>query len=492
MLKIGVTNEVVHQMASGTGASWHALLHPTLGHGGSAFGGTPPVLPQYENLWQSLEQHAAWLGLKFIRAEIDWKCWLPQRGEPIWDSPEMRILDRILDWAQNHGSDVMLQCMWPDVDWLAFPEYRDDLALRQVSAPSNLPAFAQSWVLLLQKLIHQRGYTCIKWINIVNEPNYYWWLVPPDTRESRNFQAQANYLASALKAVRAALNQAEISVKLMGPDYTDLPIIEDLTTKPWWPYVDDVDFHSYNSCFDWEDPSTLVSQAAYPIGERLRATLIPYREQTQQAGRGLYLTEYGTQTYGFKADDPAPGSFKASLKDTELFIRALNLGIDGMNHWSFTNRGDLDGQWQFVDTWDRQWKLWLEDAHPHEASYYVLGQANRHLPHRAKLLNTALQGELIGGLQRVFAASARSPRDGSISVFMVNDSTEPLPTSLTWNFPERPPLYRLVASQDPATSSGTNYERLDLQEGHYSFVMPAQSLVILTDSPLSPESPGRF
>jgi len=66
---------------------------------------------------------------------------------------------------------------------------------------------------------------------------------------------------------------------------------------------------------------------------------------TAAVGKGLYLTEFGTQTYDHKADDPAPGSFKASLKDMELLIRALNLGIDGANHWSFTNRGELDGQW---------------------------------------------------------------------------------------------------------------------------------------------------
>ena len=85
--------------------------------------------------------------------------------------------------------------------------------------------------------------------------------------------------------------------------------------------------------------------------------------------------------YGRQGDDPTPGSFRASLKDTEMLIRSLQLGVDGVNHWSFVNRGDLDGQWQFVDTWERRGdKGWLADALPHEPSYYVLGLATRHVP----------------------------------------------------------------------------------------------------------------
>ena len=132
---ITVSNRVTHQMLSGVGASWHSILAPTVSHGGSAFGGSPPVVAQHERLWTSMEKQAEWLGLKFIRAEMDWRQWQPTHGEYTWDSPEFKILDRILSWAQRHGSDVMLQCMWPNVEWLAFPEYRGDPALVQESAP---------------------------------------------------------------------------------------------------------------------------------------------------------------------------------------------------------------------------------------------------------------------------------------------------------------------------------------------------------------------
>ncbi len=401
IVTITVSNRVTHEMLSGVGASWHSILYPTVSHGGSAFGGSPPVIPQHEPLWTSIERHAEWLGLKFIRAEMDWRQWQPEKGRLTWDSPEFRILDRILSWAQRHGSDVMLQCMWPNVEWLAFAEYRHDPALVQVSAPADLDALAEGWVTLMRELRVKRGYTCIRWINLVNEPNHFWWLVPPDTGAKQDHARQALYLAQAMRKVRAALGQANLPVKLMGPDFTDLPVFEKLAAEPWFAEVDDVDFHSYCSCFDWEDPKGLPASWAYPMGTRLNQTLVKYRAETAAAGKGLFLTEAGTQTYGYKADSPNPGSFKASLKDTQLLIRTLNLGIDGFNHWSFVNRGDQDGQWQFVDTWDRKWKLWLEQAAPHRDAYYVLGLATRYLPMRARVLATQVSGGRVQGIPRI-------------------------------------------------------------------------------------------
>jgi hypothetical protein len=237
---------------------------------------------------------------------MDWRQWQPEPGRFTWDSPEMRILDRILTWADRHGSDVMLQCMWLNVEWLAFPEYCGDPALTHASAPADLDAYANSWVTLLQELITKRGHTCIRWINLVNEPNFYWWLIPPDTGARQDRGKQAAYLAEAMNKVRTAITAANLPVKLMGPDFTDLPVFENISNEPWFAVVDDVDFHSYCSCFDWEDPKQQPASWAYRMGERLEQTLVKYRAETTAAGKGLYLTEFGTQTYGYAADDPAP------------------------------------------------------------------------------------------------------------------------------------------------------------------------------------------
>ena len=101
--------KVVHMMRGGIGASWHAIgptvfYYPDLiGRDnrtclGSAFGGNPPLRPEYEPAWRDLLQHARWLGLDFIRVEISMRMYNPQRGEFTWDNAEMQTLDRILQF----------------------------------------------------------------------------------------------------------------------------------------------------------------------------------------------------------------------------------------------------------------------------------------------------------------------------------------------------------------------------------------------------------
>jgi hypothetical protein len=490
-VSIDVGDRVLHQMRSGVGASWHSIMYPTVGHGGSGFGGTPPVIPRHEALWRSVERHAEWLGLKFIRAEMDWRQWQPEKGSFTFDSPEMAILERILSWAQGHGSDVLLQCMWPNVEWLAFPEYRRDPALVQASAPCDLEALAQGWVALLRELIGRRGHSCIRWIHLVNEPNFYWWLVPPDTGAHQDRRRQALYLAEALRAVRAAVRAAGLPVRVMGPGWTDLPVLDGLGGEPWWPHVDDVDFHCYGACYDWEDPRAVPASWAYRMGERLDATLPRYRVETAGADRGLFVTEFGSQIYGWKSDDPAPGSFRSSLKDAEFLVRALNMGIDGANHWSFTNRGDMDGQWQYVETWDRAWKQWLGDAAPHRDSYFVLGLATRHIPHRARVMAAAVSGGVAEGRQRVWAAALRSPRDSGLTLVIVNDADRPWP--LRVSLPGgRGGLVKLSSTAGAPPESILRYEPVASAGAAAETSLEPFSLTVLTDSPLSATGPGRW
>ena len=225
------------------------------------------------------------------------------------------------------------------------------------------------------------------------------------------------------------------------------------------------------------------------MGERLSQTLVKYRAETRTAGKGLFLIEAGTQTYGYKADDPAPGGFKASLKDTQLLIRALNLGIDGFNHWSFVNRGDQDGQWQLVDTWDRGWKQWLDEAVPHRDAYYVLGLATRHVPMRAQVLATQVTGGWVQDIPRVWTTAVRSPKDGSLTLLIVNDAEQPWTALLAIEGLKR--NLSVLRSQSN-TSPAFNYETVETRGDHAELKLEPLSLTILTDTPLPADGPGRF
>jgi len=171
------TDRVERSMRGGIGASWHAIEDPKPGQrkiggvlAGSAWGANPPA--EDEAGWRSLLRHADWLGMDWMRVEIEQRMYEPKRREFDWDNPEMRILYRILDWADRRGVDVFLQQMWSATDWNAYPELRGTLEGRLISAPLSLDDFAYGLGELVEHLTRQRRYRCIRWVAINNEPGY--------------------------------------------------------------------------------------------------------------------------------------------------------------------------------------------------------------------------------------------------------------------------------------------------------------------------------
>jgi len=60
------------------------------------------------------------------------------------------------------------------------------------------------------------------------------------------------------------------------------------------------------------------------------------------------MAEFGSFLFGIVKDTDGPARWISLIHDAELVIRLTNAGIDGMNRWSFINRGDLDGHWQMI------------------------------------------------------------------------------------------------------------------------------------------------
>ena len=104
-------------------------------------------------------------------------------------------------------------------------------------------------------------------------------------------------------------------------------------------------------------------------------------------------------------------------------VRLANVGVDGFNRWSFLNRGDLDGQWQLVDTWDRSQKKLLHNFPPHPNSYFCLGLLSRFTAKHSAVLASRVEGGSLADWQRVFCAALRSPR-GNLTLAVVNDAPQ--------------------------------------------------------------------
>lgn len=407
------TTTVVNTMRGGIGASWHAIETPIpIGHGGSGWGAYPPA--EDEHAWQQIYKHASWLGLDWNRVEVEQRIYEPERGHFTFDSPEMRILYRILDWNQKDGADVFFQQMWVNAAWLAYPESRTDPIKRVHSAPQDLDAFADGLATLMEHLIKKRGYTCIKWLSITNEPGatWSWWQGP---------SGEPLTIGAGLAAVRRALDQRGLNLPLSGPD-AGIEMFRSALKPEDVTLLGSYDFHDYGIALD-PNSGGYIDKLVHELSTRTRSA--------HQEGKPVFLSEFGSGNYPEPPRDPRPNSPQAVLAGSEFVIRSANAGVDGFNRWSFLNRGDLDGQWQYLNTWDPDSGKLLTDFTPHVNSYFGLGLLSRFTAKHSAVLASTVSDAQVMRWQRVFCAAFRSSR-GNVTLIVVNDAPLEYALKLSW------------------------------------------------------------
>lgn len=470
----------VRTMRGGIGASWHAMETPIPdANGGSGWGAYPPAGD--EAAWQSLYRYADWLGLDWCRVELSERIYEPQRGRFDWNSPEMSILYRILDWAETRHTQVFLQQMWDNTAWNALPELRDDPAKRVHSAPLSVDEFADGYAELVYHLVKVKGYTSIRWLSLNNEPgqDFSWWQGP----DLKPLAPTPDF-----KKVRAALDRRGISIPISGPDWTDMPPLEPAKIN-FDPYIGAYDLHSYWADFD--KPGKL---GEYSMSTTV-ARISEWAAWAHQRNKPFFLSEIGTMAYGWHGTNPGPGSYESSLKNASLVVRAINAGADGFNRWSFLNRGDLDGQWQLVDTWDVKANRLLTHFKPHPNAYYMWALLSRYTALNSAVLRLQTEGGKVDRIQRLVATALRSPK-GNVTVLVVNEGMEDMSGKIEFNnLPGSLKLYqyRITPSmRDRADIKLKPEARFKVRPGHASFNdgFPAQSITVYSTYKLGPRDKG--
>jgi hypothetical protein len=472
----------VNTMRGGIGASWHAIEEPIpykpgKSEGGSAWGANPAA--RDEAAWQELYRHADWLGLDWCRVEIEQRMYEPRRGQFDLENPEMQILYRILDWCQRRKVDVFFQQMWGNVAWNTFPEWREDAVRRVHSGPASMDAFAEGLATFVEHLVKRKGYTCIRWVSITNEPGYdwSWWQEPPN---------KPMPLKPGLAAVRRALDKRGLAVPLSGPDWTDLPPLEPKKID-FDELIGAYDVHSYYANFDGRE-------GGYPLSVAEKR-LADWAQWAHARKKPLFLSEVGTMSFGWGDEHPGPGSYESGLKDASLVVRGMNAGVDGFNRWSFVNRGDLDGQWQLVDTWDAKEKKLRTKFSPHPNAYYLYGLLSRFTAKRSAVSQCQVEGGVVDKHQRVFAAALRSPQ-GQFTLIVVNEADADWNASLAVRgLPASKTLYRYQITpaerdrNDLAIEPGAQFKPKDGNVGFQDRI-PAKSVSVYTSYRLGAQDVG--
>jgi len=463
------TGVATHTMAGGAGASWHAMgpeayWYPDMPNRdnrnsrGSGWGGNPPL--NSTDAWNDLERHASWLGLDWVRVEVDMRMYEPEKGKFTWDNDQMKALYRILDWCQTNHVDVFFTQMWADVEWNKFENVS-----RLQSAPKSVDDFATGLGTLLQHLVKDKGYTSIKWLCMVNEPggSWGWWLGP---------DGQSMDLMPAIHALRAELDKRGLTgVGVSGPDWgltqgTPDFNFDDKTVGAW-------DSHNYGNYPD----ATLVKLWA----DKAHARGIPF-----------FLSEFGDAAGGNVSvvrDDPSPKSYTNQLTNEQKLIEGMNAGVDGFNRWSYTNRGDLDGQWQLVRTFDANRWDYYKRVTPEPVPYYTYGIVTRFMAKHSAVLKADC------ALPDVEVTALRSPK-GNLTIYVLNKSEADQQIQLNLaNLKTGQTLYKYQVTEDAIQKPDfamdpLAHDYVGPESGALTDKVPGQSITVYTTYKLTNADAG--
>lgn len=483
-VRIHITaGEPVHWMKGGIGASFHAVAAELpydkardLAWAGSEWGGNPE--PGDEKHWDELFKHADWLGMNWCRVELEQRLYEPQKRAFDWDNAEMRTLYRILDWAQRRNVDVFLQQMWADVAWNAYPGNADDPVRRLRSGPQSLEEWAYGLGELVQRLVRDKGYTCIRWVCVCNEPGgdtFSWW---------QDAQMKPLPITLGIKAAREEFDRRGLPVPISGPDWADVPEL-DPSKIDFDAYIGAYDLHSYFAVFD---SMGLGGTTLAETEKRLNA----WSKWAHERNKPLFLSEFGTFAYGFGGDDPAPACYMSGLKNASLIVRGINAGVDGFNRWSFTNRGDLDGQWQLVRTWDVDENKLLDTFAPQPNAYYQFAMLSRFFPKHSGVLATHVEAPYGVDDRKLVATALRTPK-GNTTILVVNESYRAADVCIELEGQAQP----LHLQRYSLTKADEDKMNVDLRSGRSLSVthdfndhVPPLSIVAYSTYNLRPTDPG--
>ncbi len=282
--------------------------------------------------WQIATERIQALQIPFVRMMMDlyWVQKSPDLDQWTWDDPQFQILLRYLDFAQANDIDVMLT----DWGWVVNPSLRGSAFYK----PGD-PRYAQGIARYVQELIDQRGYTCIKYLVAVNEP---------DTKIPNLFSLQ-EYVTLYRNLDRALReNGMRDKIKLVGPDvsYNDKVFVA--LVKELKDVIDVYDFHSYAA--EAETSNRGVEEIEETTWYKLNWRRAQVLELDPDANtKPMLVTEFGP---GFAPAD----AFEYAMHMADFGTTVLNTPTNGASAWImqdvyyFENpRIFGSGMWHFAD-----------------------------------------------------------------------------------------------------------------------------------------------
>lgn len=312
--------------------------------------------------WEILYERLDYINPRIIRV-MDVATWryyegLDEQGQPQinFDTPEIKSLYKLLDYCQKRAIPVLFG------EWGAPGLWNLDDAVPEIERADD-PRWIQMIVSYLDHLINVKGYTCIQYYNLVNEPNGYWASTDGDWEQwKKGYQM----LFDALQASNLA-----DKVQMAGPD----------AVTQWDHPTNPKKAHDwvYNTITHLDKQTGLYDFHIYANQDMIRtgdftAYLKPFMQKIKPTQKPFVLGELGMKYTGELFDenkkrgeeDPFAGPDDSSMFVYDYFygvdmadaaVQAMLAGAGGAIAWDLDDAmhtvGDLGEKHQL-----KKWGMW--------------------------------------------------------------------------------------------------------------------------------------
>lgn len=268
-----------------------------------------------EEDFKLIGERIKWMGMPIVRIMMQTKWCYSQSLGYDWENRDMQLLYRHLNFCQQNGIEVILSDWGIEVDWLAVD------GIEQMGNP----LYAEVIGTYLDHLINKKGFTCIKYFGLVNEPNY----------EVGNFDRWRNGAENLFQVLKD--KELDKKVKFIGPGQSN--------DNEWFyrtvneaRYMFDVyDVHMYA----WKDRTAKGS-----VQTDLTQLWNHAKSIDPKAQQKLYfVTEAGMRDGQSAAISTQINSFYYGVFMADYAIQAIHSGANAVLAWMLDDNSHPDFQW---------------------------------------------------------------------------------------------------------------------------------------------------
>jgi len=422
--------------------------------------------------WKKLYDRLDFMRPQFIRIMINTSSFLdkdnfvPEKG--------METLSKMLDYCQSRNVTVM----FGDWGWSVIN------AKEAKINDKNMKHAAE----LVDYLINRKGYTCIKYYNLINEPNGYW------AATNKSYPLWA----SSIKQFHKNLDNLRLNDKIgiVGPDIAIWG-----KDEAWWidscavqlgDMIQLYDIHTYPSKITVNSGEYTDIISAYKKG-------VPEGKKIVMGEIGFKFVEKADSLYNNENIRRAKAKEHASLEDSQMFVydymygtdmadalfQTINSGYSGSVIWMLDDAMHSNEAPDKLKIWGF-WNIFGEEQFGAEEEnvrpwYYAWSLLTKYIPAGSKVYKTNLSGD-----QSIKAIVTE--KDGKSMVAVVNVSKEEKQVKIqSLNMPELNGCKKFIYSDGTLKKEGDymllpNEENIsmDFIKGE-QFSMPAESLVVYSN-----------